>query len=306
MNELTTASQNGIVQYTEEQVALLKRTLAKDATNDELSMFINQCKRTGLDAFTRQIYFIKNPKDGKVQIQTSVDGFRLVAERSGKYQGQTKPEWCGEDSVWKDVWVQKDLPMAARIGVYKSGFKEPLYAVALFDEYAQRKADGGLTYMWNKMPALMISKVAESLALRKAFPNDLSGLYTEDEMDQQHNEPETDSPKGHTVYPDQPGRDEGDGSHARPKPSANPSPIKPKVEPETFAEFKAPQPKPVFAEDKRKELGVIINQERVRLGWNAAKLGSFMMENMGKEGGSLSVDDMRLLIETLERMEPKV
>jgi hypothetical protein len=76
---------------------------------------------------------------------------------------------------------------------YKKGFREALYAVALFEEYAQRylyddkygkfKA-GDLTFMWNKMPSLMIAKVAECLALRKAFPNDLSGIYSSEEMAQ--------------------------------------------------------------------------------------------------------------------------
>lgn len=145
-------------------------------------MFVEQCKRTGLDPITRQIYFIKNPKDGKVQIQTSIDGFRLVAERSGQYEGQTQPQWCGEDGVWKDVWLSDKTPAAARVGVWKKGFREALYAVALFNEYAQRKYDGSLSFMWAKMPSLMIAKVAESLALRKAFPNDLSGLYTTDEL----------------------------------------------------------------------------------------------------------------------------
>lgn len=175
--------------YNFEKIQLIKNTVAKDATDLELQLFIEQCKRTGLDPITRQIYFIKNPKDGKVQIQTSIDGFRLVAERSGVYEGQTLPAWCGEDGVWKDVWLSKTPPSACRIGVWKKNFREPLFAIALFHEYAQKNYKGELSFMWNKMPALMIAKVAESLALRKAFPNDLSGLYTQEEMAQSTNEP---------------------------------------------------------------------------------------------------------------------
>ncbi len=181
MKELSTVNTNLPAQWGSEQTELLKRTICKDATNDEFKLFSQLCKRTGLDPFARQIYFIKS--GGKVQIQTSIDGFRLVAERTGKYEGQTKPEWCGEDGKWVDVWLQKKPPAAARVGVYKAGFREALYAIALFDEYAQ-KTSNGLSFMWNKMPSLMISKVAESLALRRAFPNDLSGLYTSDEMAQ--------------------------------------------------------------------------------------------------------------------------
>lgn len=167
--------------YSQDEINLIKNTVAKDATDLELKFFMSQCQRTGLDPITRQIYFVKD-KNGKVMVQTSIDGFRLIAERSKKYEGQAKQEWCGADGVWKDVWLSKMTPSAARIGVWKQGFKEPLYAVALFEEYAQRYKDGNLMNMWKKMPALMISKVAESLALRKAFPNEMSGIYTTEEL----------------------------------------------------------------------------------------------------------------------------
>lgn len=181
---------NELVTFNDEVLSTIRSIICKDATPAEFQAFVMQCKRTGLDPITRQIYWIKG-NDGKVHIQTSIDGFRLVAERSGVYEGQTSPLWCGDDGVWKDVWLSKDLPRACKIGVYKKGFREPLYAIALFDEYAQFKRDGSLVYMWNKMPALMLAKVAESLALRKAFPNDLSGLYSKEEMMQSEIEVES-------------------------------------------------------------------------------------------------------------------
>lgn len=139
--------------------------------------FLAHCQRTGLDPIARQIYAIE--RGGKWGIQMSIDGARLVAERSKEYEGQTPVQWTADGVTWVDVWLDESKPpAAARVGVYRTRFREPLYAVATFKAYSA----GGP--MWTKMPALMLGKCAEALALRKAFPQDLSGLYTSEEMDQ--------------------------------------------------------------------------------------------------------------------------
>jgi phage recombination protein Bet len=175
-------------EFTQEYKDLIRTALPRDVTNDEVRLFLYQCQRTGLDPLTRQIYAVRRwstaQKKYTITIQVSIDGFRLVAERTGNYGGQTTPEWCASDGIWKDVWVPEAPPIAARVGVWRINFKEPTYGVAKFKSYAVLTKEGKLNEFWSKMPEVMIAKVAEALALRKAFPQELSGLYTSEEMEQ--------------------------------------------------------------------------------------------------------------------------
>ena len=161
--------------FSSEQVELIKSTIAKGATNAELALFLAQCQRTGLDPFSRQIYWIS--RGGRGSTQVSIDGFRVIAERSGEMDGQDIA-WCDEDGTWHEVWLKKEPPAAARVLVYRKGCSKPFPGIAKWSEY---NAGGP---MWQKMPANQLAKCAEALALRKAFPHQLSGLYTPDEMAQ--------------------------------------------------------------------------------------------------------------------------
>lgn len=201
MSDLATiqrpASALAVHAMTPDQIALLKRTVAAGTTDDEFALFMHMAQRAGLDPFQRQIYAVKrwSKRDEKevMAIQTGIDGFRLMAQRTGEYLGQTPPEWCGADGVWKTVWLSSDHPHAARVGVFKRGNPNPTYRVALWSEFAQRgkRRDGGtyLMGLWATMPANQLLKCAEAQALRAAFPNDLGGIYTTEEMGQADNPP---------------------------------------------------------------------------------------------------------------------
>ena len=172
-------------QLSSEQIDLIKRTICVGATDDELMLFVQQANRLGLDPFSRQIHAVKR-WDAKKQretmsIQVGIDGFRIVAERSGEYEGQEGPFWCGEDGVWRDVWTSSEPPFAAKAVILRRGCR-PFAAVARYRSYVQTAKDGTPNQFWARMPDVMLAKAAESLALRKAFPNDLSGVYAPEEM----------------------------------------------------------------------------------------------------------------------------
>ena len=161
--------------WTPEQAQLISTTIAPGCSPDELKLFAYACQRTGLDPFSRQIYAIK--RGGKMTISSGIDGLRSIAERTGQLDGSSS-YWCGEDGVWVDVWLSSKPPAAAKTIIYRKGASHPFVGVARFADY---NAGQGL---WSKMPAAMIAKCSEALALRKAFPADLSGVYSTDEMDQ--------------------------------------------------------------------------------------------------------------------------
>lgn len=174
--------------FSPDMVELFKRTYCKGVTNDELALFLATAERTGLSPLHRQLFAVKRwdsrEKREIMTVQVSIDGFRVIAERSGKYAGQLGPLWCGRDGQWREVWFDAEPPAAAKVAVLRSDFREPLWSVATWDQYKQTKANGELSPMWAKMPALMLGKVAESLSLRRAFPAEMSGLYTDVEMAQ--------------------------------------------------------------------------------------------------------------------------
>lgn len=215
--------------YTGQQLALIRRTVASDTNNDEFNLFVEVARRAGLDPFRKQItaiVFSKNDAEKRrMSIITGIDGLRAIAARSGRY----RPDENEAEYVYSDrpedkgphnplglvkatvtIWIAD----AAREGGWK-----PVKGWAYWDEYAPIKDDveGGYDWVdtgevwpdsgkpkkrkvprnagaaairtldtsgnWGKMPRVMLAKCAEAQALRKAFPEETSGLYERAELD---------------------------------------------------------------------------------------------------------------------------
>lgn len=197
--EMTVYSEGGgqMVRFDESMRTLIRKTLTKDATPEQFEMFLEVCQRTGLNPFAKQIYAVVRKGSGDrpptMTIQTGIDGLRLIAQRTGEYEGQTEPQWCDAFGNWTDVWLDDEPPTAAKVGVRRRGFIEPVYGIAKYSSYVQmvdvwegegrsaRRVGKKVNEMWTKMPDNQLAKCAEALALRKAFPQELSGLHTEAE-----------------------------------------------------------------------------------------------------------------------------
>lgn len=176
-----------------DQIDLLKRTIFAGSTDDEFALLLQASQRLGLDPFNKQLYGVKRwdskQKRNVMALQVGIDGFRIVAERSGRYAGQEGTWYAGPDGQWLEIWNRPEHPIAAKCVVLKQGPNGSVRvpAVAHWDEYVATTREGAPNQFWRTKPAIMLGKCAEALALRKAFPQELSGFYTPDEMGQASN-----------------------------------------------------------------------------------------------------------------------
>jgi phage recombination protein Bet len=168
--------------FSDEKIKLMKDTICKDSTDNEFELFLHACKRTGLDPFMKQIHAVKRWDSTlgrtSMTVQTGIDGYRLIAERTKKYSPGREPSYTYDANGKLEsatAYVKKMTP---------DGTWHEISASAYYSEYVQKKKDGSPVSMWANMPRNQLAKCAEALALRKCFPAELSGLYTTDEMAQ--------------------------------------------------------------------------------------------------------------------------
>lgn len=173
--------------FSMKQLDIIRNALCRGASDGEIAMFVAVCERSGLDPFFKQIYpIMRRSREGdqwvdKMTIQVGIDGYRLIAERTGRYVGMDQVEYLTSDGEWTAYWMPAsadDHPMMARTAVYVKGFAKPIPGVCRWDAYKYTTGNPPkLGAMWAKMPDVMLGKCAEALALRRAFPNELSPIF---------------------------------------------------------------------------------------------------------------------------------
>jgi phage recombination protein Bet len=170
------ADDKSMVVFKPAELDLITNTVAKGASKAELDLFLYVAGVRGLNPLTRQIHWVKRGDTGT--IQTGIDGFRLIAQRTGQYAPSGKPTQFEIDKngrlVSATVYGNKIM----------NGTAFEFSATAYYDEYAPKMPNGQVFPMWQKMPRTMLEKCAEAKLLRKGFPEELSGLYADEEMHQ--------------------------------------------------------------------------------------------------------------------------
>lgn len=185
------------------QLMTLRDQIAPEASPEEIAYFGAVCARLGLSPFADQITLIGR-MDRRVgrkvhRHQITVAGRRALASRTGELVGIEGPEWCGPrkpgpvvldssgyprvdasgDPIrepgaleWLDVWDRDDgPPYCARVFVWRAGWIKPANGTVKWSEFVQTGNDGKLVGLWRTHPSHMLGKCAESLALRRAFPD---------------------------------------------------------------------------------------------------------------------------------------
>jgi phage recombination protein Bet len=212
--------------FSQSELSVLREKYKGKLTDVEFDAFLEACKRYQLNPLANQIYARVQPATPKNAKQVTycaqIDGYRLIADRTHQYAGNDDPAYDEETKQ----------PAKATVTVYKlvGGVRCPFTATARWSQYCP---GGNQAFMWTKMPHLMLGKCAEALALRKAFPAELSGLYTLEEMHQADAGQEPEAPK-------QQGKP---ATKPAPAPSTNgkkPAPEKPPAKQPTIADAPTP------------------------------------------------------------------
>lgn len=156
--------------FTNKQMDYIRKNIAKNATDEELELFFYRCVQLELNPLMPgQIYFIKFGNNAGTII-LGIDGLRAHAYKTGKLSG------INRGLIRSDI----DLKLTgAWAEIKRTDWEKPVREEVSLAEYVDPRKPN-----WRTMPETMIKKVAEAAALRIAFPQDLGGLYINEEMNQ--------------------------------------------------------------------------------------------------------------------------
>ena len=173
MNDLVKQNTSLMQKYNDEDMALLKNDICKGANDRELVYFLKLCETLSLNPFTKQIYSL--PFSGGRVVVIGIDGLSSIAHRTKQYVG------C-DPATFEFEKPSDKTPISASVTVYRlvNGLRCPFTMKVYMDEYKPKYKN----QMWEKFPKRMLEKCAHALALRNAFNQEMSGLYTREEMDQ--------------------------------------------------------------------------------------------------------------------------
>lgn len=166
MSNLIKSFDTSVIDYSSaEVVKTLQNTVAQGTSPEEFAVFVGYCKATGLNPLKKEVWCIK--AGGRLQIMTGINGYWQIANSHESYDGMEGPDFEYDD---------KGRPVSCSVKVYRKDRRFPAVGVAFLEE------DSGQSPVWKQRPRVMLQKVAETRALRKAFPQELNGTYTAEEM----------------------------------------------------------------------------------------------------------------------------
>jgi phage recombination protein Bet len=157
--------------------------IPSDTPVAQVTIFARVCEERGLSPFSRQIYLIKRytKKGDRFIPQTGIDGYRSLAARSGLYAGSDDYLYDEGLTVFQMINANRPQPITATATVWKiiAGMRVPFVASVSWKDYIP---GDNQDFMWKSKPFMMLGKVAEATALRKGFPENVGGIYIDEEM----------------------------------------------------------------------------------------------------------------------------
>lgn len=248
--------------FTNKDLTVLRSSKFKDFTDNEVAQCVQICSHLQLNPILNQIHFVK--RAGTITPQVGIDGFRLTADRTGKYAGSDEAIF-----EYKEGDKLKKLPLKASVTVYKmiSGVRCAFNASARWDEYYPGDKQG---HMWQKMPHNQLAKCAEALALRKAFPAELSALRSDEEMMQ----------TARDVTPSKADNLNSRGNAFK--------------EPVEDVEVESPPSKL-----EPEQIKAAIQNRMTKVNWSNADLASYCQNSFSKHASTLNTDELNQVLEYL-------